>query len=203
MKLILINGPRSSGKDHSARHLIDFYVDRTIVFERFSRPIKEAFAAMMGVGLDEYFNVDDYERNKLKPIPLLGNISFVQWQIDFSEKFMKPLYGNSIFAKLMLHRLDEYQHIFPFQDYGEIAVVIPDVGFQIEIDEIVKEFPSEDILLLRLERPGFTFEGDSREYVETRGDFRGETILNDSTVAEFETRLRTIVESFIGVKKDA
>lgn len=199
MKLILINGPRSSGKDHSARHIIDHYTDQTIVFERFSRPFKEAFAAMMGVAIDEYFNVEGYERDKLKPIPILGNISFVQWQIDFAEKFMKPLYGKNIFSKLMLHRLEEYQYIYPFQDYGEIVVVIPDCGFQVEVDTIINEFPSQDIRLLRLERPGFTFAGDSREYVEPRGGIRFETIKNDSTVAEFEQRIRTAVIDFIGV----
>lgn len=208
MKLILINGAPRTGKDHAARHLIDFYSDRTIVFERFSRPVKEAFTALMMAGIDEFFQVDSYEKDKEKPIPLLNNTSFRQWQIDFSEKFMKPLYGNTIFGRLMLQRLSDYQLIYPVADYGELLVVIPDCGFQIEVDTVVNDFPPEDILLIRLDRPGFTFANDSRERVEPREMRNGrglvcEDITNDSTIDVFEQRIRIAVENFLKGPPDA
>lgn len=195
MKLILLNGAPRTGKDHSAHHLID-NSDRLLVFERFSRPIKEAFAAMMMVGIDEFFNVDGYEAEKDKIIPLLG-VSFRQWQIDFSEKFMKPLYGKNIFGKLLLSRLEEYPKLYPSSDYGELIVVIPDCGFQIEVDTVVADFPGEDILLIRIERPGFDFTGDSREHVEPTGGMRFEKLDNHTTVDEFEEKLRAIYQSFV------
>lgn len=197
MKLIFLTGAPSSGKDTAAKFIEQgsgLATDQLVVFERLSMPHKVAFAAMMNVECDDHGIVQDYEQNKEKPIPLLG-VSYRQWQIDFSEKFMKPLYGQSVFSKLLLSRLDDYTVFNPD------IVVIPDCGFQVEVDTIVNEFPAEDIALLRILRPGFTFEGDSREHVEPCGGMFFREIHNNGNLAEYETAIRLAVQDFLtGVK---
>jgi hypothetical protein len=188
MKIILLNGASSTGKDTAAKFLLETdEIDNPVVLDKMSAPIKSAFAAMMMVEIDEFYIVDGYEHDKDSPIPLLGNKSYRNWQQDFSEKFMKPLYGVPIFSKLFLLRLEQYIDMYPPSDYVEPVIVVSDCGFQIEMDTIAQEFPTEDVLLLRLHRPGFDFTGDTREFVEPRGLTRLVEIKNDGTIPAFES----------------
>lgn len=192
MKLILLNGAPRVGKDHAARFIQRALPDHYpfVVFDRMSMPIKLAFAAMIAADIDEYGDVDGYERDKEKVIPLLG-VSYRQWQIDFSEKFMKPLYGNAIFAKLFLSRIEALA-----QEEPNAIVVVPDCGFQIEVDHVASEFPTEDIALFRLLRDHCTFDGDSRQYVAPAPKMFFRELYNDGTPA-FETLILNTVQEFL------
>ena len=106
MNFILFNGPPRSGKDTAAK-IAEQYIDNETrydaVWEKFSFPNKRAFAGMMGLECDDWGVVEPHEATKDEIIPVLG-VSYRQWQIDYSEKYMKPLYGNDIFGRLLLDR---------------------------------------------------------------------------------------------------
>lgn len=188
MKIVVFNGPPGSGKDTAARALMEWQDDiwpagsaaaghtNGILFERFSMPFKKAFANMMNVGIDQYGNVEEYEAKKEEVIPLLG-VSYRQWQIDFSEKFMKPLYGQRVFGDLMVERL---------RRSNATVVLIPDCGFQPELDQLFESYGSKNILLVRLIRPGSTFTGDSRGWVTSNNRF---DIANDGPVERFRAKV--------------
>lgn len=174
MKLILLSGPPRSGKDTSAWAIHDhinanqdawkFWCEH----EKFSFPHKAAFAMMLTVQFDlSTFKVEYYEDHKDEIIPELG-FSFRQWQIDFSEKFMKPLYGNDIFGKLLLLRLDgaiNFKAQAGIMD--ESCFVISDCGFQIEVDTLLDAGAQEgDILAIDLYRDGTDYSKDSRGRVD-------------------------------------
>jgi len=166
-KYILINGAPRSGKDTIAKHL--WLRHSPMHFERFSMPNKRAFAGMMNLDCDLWGNVEPYESRKDLPIPVLGK-SYRQWQIDFSEKFMKPLYGQDIFGKLLLDRT-----------HGVTGpVVVPDCGFQIEVDTLA-DYPC---LLITVKRDGCDFSNDSREYVSPRKGWTHVTINNNGTLED-------------------
>jgi hypothetical protein len=188
-KFILLNGPPRSGKDTAAKVLTDSIAmpsgDYHVYHEKFSAPLKTAFAGMMEADIDD-FVVDYYEDKKELPIDALG-VSFRQWQIDFSETLMKPKYGNDVFGRLLWHRVN-------MCDMGALAVyVISDCGFQVEIDYLLTRANPSDVLLLRLQRDGCTFDGDSRGYVTAPSMIN---VLNESLPA-FRKEVREIVQGWL------
>jgi hypothetical protein len=193
-KVMLLSGPPSAGKDTAAKYLYhkDNLYPSNIIFERFSAPLKTAFAAITGKSYNHFYEVDYYEANKEKIIPWLG-VSFRQWQIDFSEKFMKPNYGKDIFGKLFVERIMAYN-----ADPTDRAkcIVVPDSGFDIEIQYMEQHYPIDDIILCRVHRDGCDFTNDSRSYVYSDKIFSID-LNNNTNQQEFEAKVSTIYAWFI------
>ena len=160
MKLLLITGPTRSGKDHAAMTLIEANeIDVPVLVDKFSMPIKQAFAAVMSKYTDDYGNVETYEKIKEDHIPLLGT-SYRQWQLNFSD-WMKQQCGRDIFGRLLLKRLQNYSD----EGLDSALVVISDCGYQTEVDYLIDNFPRDDITLLTLTRDGCNPTQDARETV--------------------------------------
>ena len=94
-KIILLNGPPSSGKDTAAKFIRQWYNNDEIsnifnrcTLDRMSMPIKRAFAGTMNLPITEDGEVQPFESDKEAVIPQFG-ISYRQWQISFSEDFLK------------------------------------------------------------------------------------------------------------------
>lgn len=161
MKTILLNGPPGSGKDFAAKTLaIHFLPTMSVRIERFSMPNKRAFAGTVNALCGPSGLVTPYENDKESLIPWLG-VSYRQWQIDYSEKFMKPLYGEDIFARLLLRRID-------LRKDDNWLCIVPDCGFQIEASTVVEALGPDNVLLVGLYREGHDFSRDSREYVASK-----------------------------------
>lgn len=196
-KLFFFNGPPRSGKDTAAQFMYQYNSAKGPMiigakhnrahFDRFSMPCKSAFAAIVGAEMDVWGNVEPYESTKGEIIPWLG-VSYRQWQIDFSENFMKPQYGNDIFGRLFCQRNKDKKG----------AIFIPDSGFREEAEYIASQFGVENILLIRVHRPGFDFTGDSRSYlydvVPNEVD-----VVNDSSQEEYYGKIKALVSDFMGV----
>lgn len=170
-KIILLNGPPSSGKDTAAKHIRLWYptwaqtaggsyLNSKCALDRMSMPIKRAFAGYLAAPISPDGLVEGYESRKDEPLPELTGKSYRQWQIDFSEQFIKPLYGTEAFPLLLAARIRRR-----FEKGIANLIVVPDCGFKVEVDVIYEKFPPEDILLVRCHRNGFGFQGDSRSYV--------------------------------------
>jgi hypothetical protein len=161
-KAILFNGPPSSGKDVAAKALYEALkmdVDYVPCPERFANPLKNGLSAIlqMPIPLLEI----DYKDQRI--IPSL-NMTARQAYIDMSEKWMKKSFGKDIFGRLMLDRV----RVCTANNYLGLQPVflIPDSGFDYEAGPLVSYIGKENCLLVRCHRPGKTFEGDSRSYVE-------------------------------------
>lgn len=189
MKLMLFNSPPKSGKDTAAKHL---YANYDVTFERFSMPNKTAFAGCMGIGYNEFFEVDYYEDHKEEVIEGLG-VSFRQWQIDFAEYYMKPKYGKDVFAKFFLKRLEGYEKNCHLGN--DNIVVVPDLGFQIEVDTLEKIFDPKDVLIVQTLRDGCNYDNDSRENVTSK-EFNILTITNNDLEVDYKVRIETIYNIF-------
>lgn len=166
-KLILLNGPPRSGKDTAAKFLenhINSVSTALTSHEKLSAPLKEIFAAVLELEIGPDFVVPYYEKRKEDLVETFG-VSFRQFQIDCSEKFMKPLYGQDIFSRILLHRIHDFDGI----------CLVSDCGFQHEFDYLSSK---ADVALIRLFRKNCDFANDSRQYV--RGGITDFDVFNSS-----------------------
>jgi hypothetical protein len=195
MKILLTNAPPSAGKDTLAQYLLpnpQLFPEYDLHFERFSRPHKEAFAAMTAAKIDPFYNVEGYEDTKGDVIPWLG-VSYRQWQIDFSEKFMKPLYGDDIFTRMFYARIRAIEETMVRngnrdEKQAQSLFIVADCGFDVELKALLNYgVPADDILLMRVHRPGCTYKGDSRSFIHNE-DVLSCDIHNDSTKAVYWQR---------------
>lgn len=177
---VLINGAPRSGKDTIAMHL--WLHNPGMMFERFSMPNKRAFAGTMNALMDMFGNVEPYESTKEEIISVLG-VSYRQWQIDYSEKFMKPLYGKDIMGRLLRKRTIDHH----------APIVIPDCGFQAEV-EMLADHPA---LLITVKREGCSFANDSREYVTPAKGWSHVTIHNDKSLKSLHDAADRVYDSWI------
>jgi len=186
MKVILISGPPRSGKDTFAKY--NFKRRQNTVFERFSAPLKTSFAAISNKSYNEFFEVDYYENHKEEPISWLNNVSFRQYQINLSEKHFKPLYGEEVFGNLFVKRLERVPN--------DSVILVPDSGFDVEINVLKKALPIEDLLLVRTHREGYDFKGDSRSYIYSQDIFSID-LSNNGTQTEFEIKSLNILDELL------
>lgn len=189
MNFILFNGPPRSGKDTAAKFAYDYikanHLNRLFpLWEKFSFPNKRAFAGMMGAVCDSWGVVEPYEQIKDEPIQALG-FSYRQWQIDYSEKFMKPVYGQDIFGRLLLDRL-------AFYNMNLFVPIVSDCGFQVECDVL----RDHNVLLFTLYREECSFEGDSREYVEPAPGWRYHDLVNEGSLDDLRAKVETAVKDW-------
>lgn len=164
MYIVAFNGPPRSGKDTMAEmlanHMDQQQVVTMVVPESLSLPLREIAYAMTGwVGPTDGEN---YERFKVTNFNQFANCSDIaingrQLMIDVSEDFLKPKYGIEIMAQLLIAR---NRHVEP------AVLLIRDSGFQIEVDPLVRWVGEDNLYVAQVHRPGTSFAGDSREWVE-------------------------------------
>lgn len=194
--IILLNGPPGSGKDLASTIIADWLSNHDIVSQsaRFSAPIKRAFAGFINANeTDDLGESVPHAEDKESPIPILKNKSYRDWQISFSETFIKPNYGKDCFADLLAHEILHLEH----SSLRGRFYIISDCGFQSEIDRFSENFSPTSIALFRIRRPGHTFEKDSRQYVEPRGGFFFSEIPNLGSIEEFKWNLNRMMGVFL------
>lgn len=193
MNFLLFNGPPRSGKDTAALAAWDYLTETprwnkySPVWEKFSFPNKRAFAGQMNGFIDNWGNVEDYEDKKGEDIPILG-VSYRQWQIDYSEKFMKPMYGEDIFGRLLLKRCLDFT-----TKPNTPIFIVSDCGFQVEVEAL----RGHNVCLFSMLRHGTSFEGDSRQWVEPLTDWYHYEIKNDYSLGDLATEIRTKTQMWL------
>lgn len=197
MDIILFNGPPSSGKDEAAKFLRDNWdaldLPGNPILRRMSHPNKEAFAGLVGAPIDPDGIVAGWEERKDQPSSLLGGKSYRQWQIEFSEKFMKPLYGDDIFGRLFV------EHAQRAAD--STVYLVPDCGFEVEAQALTRLLPQANTYLVRIYRPGKDFTGDSRSYITANSTNMQTDIQNDSDLERFHHKLSTLMHLWLSFRR--
>jgi len=195
MKILLFNGPPSSGKDEAAQTVYDYaLVNHPILWLRMSHPIKLAFNGMMETSIDNRGN-SQWDKDKEGQIAYLKT-SYRQWQIDFSEKFMKS-YGEDVFVRLYERRIEEHK----LTEGPPALVLTPDCGFEVEYNGLLHRYGSA-VYLIRIHRPGFDFSRDSRSYIgpEQRGEANARVfdIHNDGPLDAFRGKIIALTKDILG-----
>lgn len=151
MKALLLNGPPRSGKDTIGRMLWAMAPDLGLVCGKFADPIVRFMSAVFSV---------DMRRDDLKDIPdnsLLGKTPR-EVAIAYSERFCKPLFGESYFGGEAVELLKR------METFGQQMVVFTDSGFVSEAIPVLDHLGAANVLKVTLTRPGCSFVNDSRDH---------------------------------------
>jgi hypothetical protein len=158
-KLIIFNSPPQSGKDTIASTLTQMLGIKTGPL-KFAKPLKDAAHALLGLKC----SYDAYEGVKEIPNQQFNGMSPRDFYIWLSEVAVKPnqALGKYFFGHTSRRTIAENpNHLGVY--------VFSDGGFIEELEVLTKDFPVEDILLIRINREGSNYSKDSRGPVEFPG----------------------------------
>lgn len=156
--IILLNGPAGSGKDTLAAMLMQQGHVQQVM--QFKEPMFAIALVASGMHINPKCWWDRYNDRERKELPwgLLGGMSCREFMIHISEQFIKPVFGADYFGnQLALKYLNRGE--------GILDVAVSDSGFQSELDTVSRILCPENVLIVRLWREGYTFDGDSRSYI--------------------------------------
>lgn len=164
--ILAVNGPAGAGKDTIARYLEAQYPG--VAHVKFAKKLKEMCHAAYGIDkswdyYDSFCPNNPGKRLKDLPQPEFFGVLPRKVYIDFSENFIKPLYGKDFWVKRLLTEIDAS----PLTCF-----VISDLGFQIEWETMVAARNKYDLSLIRLFRGTCNYANDSREFVDARGPWK-------------------------------
>lgn len=151
LKIVFINGPPRSGKDTLAKLLMQS-IGRGRIY-KMTTPMDMAIKQAFNIPNDEWMRLR--EQGKDMAYDKFAGKTLRQVLIEFSERFMKPNFGQNIFGTLAVEHLRDSQGMSQ-------AVFISDSGFVDESIPIAEHFGYKNCVQLVLERDGCSFENDSR-----------------------------------------
>lgn len=167
-KYTFINGPAGSGKSSLATLFCKN--DSSLWRESFAQPIRDMIYAVFFPEEGPISFTFDLRDGSTKAADF--RYSYPQGynrfrtitsnrdaMISFSEDWMKPAFGDDIFARLCLARCKDQEMFYD-------RFVIDDSGFPHEAEYIISQVGAENCLLINLHRPGCHFTGDSRSYID-------------------------------------
>lgn len=184
--VVILNAPPGSGKDTLGEMLEAKGGYQTI--QNKDALLNVALAAS-GIHHAEWARRYDDRELKEAPWDLLGGMTQREFLIRVSEDWMKPAFGDTVFAERMLVPV---QYIL---NSGDIAL-FTDGGFEGETRKYVERFGCR-VVVLRLHREGYDFMTDSRDYIRLDDEVTSfDLMLEDGnpqrTVDEIECIINTI-----------
>lgn len=159
MKIILLNGPKSVGKDTIA----DAYKNvtrgtRSVSILPMARAMHENALAEYGLPAE---SVDLINRTgcKDKPSGTLGGKTPREVYIEYGDK-MRAKYGEYVLGDMWLKRAAS---IAPEKNG---VIVVPDVRFQPEVNSAIRLAGRDNVMLVYVIRPGKSWFGDIGRFCE-------------------------------------
>lgn len=169
MRAILLNGPPYCGKDTIGGYL-ERHLERSSTV-KFAKPINDYMQETFGVSCAD-------GGDKGAPCDALNGASRRQIAIAYSEEWIKPKFGIGWFGKQAIKEMRRLE-----SHCGLDTFVFTDSGFSCEALEVVQAIGIENVLQIRIRRPGYDFSSDSRSYWDIHG-LRVMEFDNDGTLGE-------------------
>jgi hypothetical protein len=175
-RVFLLNAPPSSGKDEVAKYLATTRGLGT--HAEIKEKLFELTCAVYCISREDFMAIYSTEL-KEKPDSRLRGLSPRQALIKVSEEMLKPVFGKRYFGEAAALSLKEGDTFFS------------DSGFYDEAEAIRDVVGKENLFIIRIHRPGYTYErfNDSRRYLTDEECERLAAdyidIHNDGTLEEF------------------
>lgn len=185
MKVILLNGPPRCGKDSAGEAIENLIPNITVRVDKFARVLKDRAHALYGM---PNLRHDHFENKKDEPQECFLGLTPRQAYIEVSEQYFKPVHGADIFGKLFI---EEQKGLF----HTDI-LAITDCGFEAEVKALIDWVGADNVMLLNILRPGCTFDGDSRGYLNGQDVGSCDVIANNGTLEEFQKTVARVVADF-------
>lgn len=168
--VVLFNGPPRSGKDSACEIIMEHFPE--VHYAYFKEVLYEETAKILGLNFTFWARV--CQNNNLKDLPMLdltpGKASGLMTPRDIliylAEKVLKPQHGVDFIARKTASTIVDLIKLQREQSNEAAVIVVPDLGFDYEIDTFREMLPNAHVISVAIYRPGFTFEGDSRNYVK-------------------------------------
>lgn len=185
-KIIVMNAPAQSGKDCAADYVAEKYNAQHL---RFKDGLYKVAAMVAGISVEQMKFLATERSSKEVPSHYFRvNGEFVSprhWLIHVSENVVKPLLGKDFFGKQLA------------QAITSDLVVCSDGGFESEIVPLIEA--GHDVYVFRIERDGYTFEGDSRSYLPALTFYKTFLVENNGTLEQFLGKVGSIVDDVVGI----
>lgn len=225
-KIILFNAPKNVGKSKAIEYLNSkglnlisaeckeslhnltmtlFGVDPKRYWEIYNtRELKEVPLSDFRIILesDESYELQELLGREIQPTWIehdKGSTRYVQLSIReamiyISEVVVKPRWGEDWFGKERVRKMKNCQEAKWLRN----PIFTDDsCAFVDELTPLIEYLGQENILLLRIHREGFTFEGDSRSYIPNGIIGNTVDINNDGTEQQYLDEVEYIVRKFI------
>jgi hypothetical protein len=191
-KVVLFNAAPRCGKDIAANWCSKVFGGQHKEFKETLFNIALSIAPMTESRWWEiYLNEDPNLPTKDTLLEELGELSQRQFLIRISENWVKPVFGKSYFGIKAAEGITQGNYFFS------------DSGFKEEAIPLIDKVGEENILLVKIYRPGHTFSGDSRNYLPEKLFKYNAWIENDGTLEDYKESLIHVVKGFLGdVKYD-
>lgn len=190
---VFVNGPPESGKSTLCKLLTDS--QPSVWQEGFAEPIRAMILSTFFPDQGPLEYSIDLKDAKVKASPLLalagidpgipaaGGLTVRRAMIEWSDNYMKRLFGPAIFGQLAYRRCQEQAHFYE-------TFIFDDSGFVHETQFIIDQVGAARCFLIRLHREGCTYDSDSRSYIDL--PCSSADIVNDGTEAELLQKLEAL-----------
>lgn len=198
MKAIILNGPPRSGKDTLLVELEKYFAEshKDKHFEPFSykRVLCEGVGTRYGVDPLEVWEINADADSKDKPSKLFGGKTVREALIYESENVIKVDLGeHGVAIKTFMRLSDKLKQ--SKVNSAQVVIATPDGGFNAEVDALCNHFflKREDLFIVRIDREGKTFAGDSREYINNPNIH----VINDGTPEDLFRKVKYSLDLFL------
>lgn len=211
LKVVVFNSAPRSGKNIAADYMcntINTQDSNLVAYHKaFKDELFKICANTLGISVEEYQT--DYDRQTpdkvwwMKDLVSISTSASMKVQgekklysqreflIHMSENVIKPSFGKDAFGKAFVNSLPE-----------EGIVFVSDSGFPEELQPVIDHVGAENVLVIRIQREGCSFEGDSRDYLTPEmfdDKVKFYQVINNGTEMEFLEG----VEELVGMWLDA
>ena len=193
--VVMFNAPPRAGKDTACEILMRKFPE-SVKYEYFKEYLYKESAKVLG--LDFNFWASVCQNGDLKDKPMLrlqtgeaeGSVTPRDILINVAENILKPKHGKDCIANATAHKIAKTIQQFKAEKGYNPIIVVPDLGFPYEADAVRAIIPSAEVAVVHIKREGYTFEGDSRNYVP-KAKYR----IENTTLKAFEESVLSILST--------